>query len=410
MSDSQEKKPLNKFSSKMRANRPSSGFTMDQLLLGAAASSLESSTSNPDSDKRVKLTVDRFYPLKQVRTEIDDHSIYELAQTYHTHGQLQAIKVYPADSDGRHCIYNGERRWRAASLIPGFELEADIMTGKVLEAAERVRKEGGYALSGHGAPDTIPSSSDFEPDQQIPLDGSAKESRILLLSGLMIENDQREPLSVLDTARTLQELFTLCGSQEEVAKTVGWYINSSGKPNVNRVSRYLGILKLPPEGLDLVQSKVLQDLTIIELMRKISELDMATFQRYINLAKEGQIARSVLDAELKKLKDKNNHQANVKQQPQQPNKHAQTSDQRPQNPRENPKPASPKPSLDDGNQAHRSDLCVPTISFHVDGFGVCKLCPRKSDREGFALVEFESGEISEIPFPDLKIYSISYGD
>ena len=101
-------------------------------LLSGTNNSPESSSPVSDSESQFKLPPERFYPLKQVRTEIDDHSIYELAQTFLTHGQLQAITVYPPDADGRYCIYNGERRC-AAQLIPDFTLDAKIMTGQVLK-------------------------------------------------------------------------------------------------------------------------------------------------------------------------------------------------------------------------------------------------------------------------------------
>lgn len=412
MSDANEKKPVNKFASKMKANRHTGPVTMDQLLLSGTNNSPESSSPVSDSESQFKLPPERFYPLKQVRTEIDDHSIYELAQTFLTHGQLQAITVYPPDADGRYCIYNGERRWRAAQLIPDFTLDAKIMTGQVLEAAERTRKAGGFAESGHGAPDTIPSSSEFEADSLAPLDGASKESRILLLSGLMIENDQREPLSVLDTARTLQELFALTGSQEEVAKTVGWYTSGSGKPNINRVSRYLGILKLPQEGIELVQSKVLQDLTIIELLRKISELDKASFERHIALAREGQVTRAQLDAELKRIKEPASPSVQAQPSHQQGENHqaGQTQQLDPglnNKPKTQP-PSKPKLAPEERTIVQQPKSLLPSITFNVEGSGLCKLCLTQNVRDGYALVEFESGLQAEIAFSELQVHSIHY--
>lgn len=60
-----------------------------------------------------------------VRQEIDRSEITSLAETISQRGQLQPIIVGPADSDGRHMVQFGERRWLACRQL-GVEVRAIV--------------------------------------------------------------------------------------------------------------------------------------------------------------------------------------------------------------------------------------------------------------------------------------------
>ncbi|WP_258043205.1 ParB/RepB/Spo0J family partition protein, partial [Sphingomonas sp. NBWT7] len=60
-----------------------------------------------------------------MRSEIDQASIDELAETIRERGQLQPIIVAPKDPDGRYRIMFGERRWRACQKL-GVQVRAIV--------------------------------------------------------------------------------------------------------------------------------------------------------------------------------------------------------------------------------------------------------------------------------------------
>ena len=56
------------------------------------------------------------------RTETPDADFDELAKVVRQHGILQPIVVHPADTEGRHQIHFGAKRWRAAQRIGLLEV------------------------------------------------------------------------------------------------------------------------------------------------------------------------------------------------------------------------------------------------------------------------------------------------
>ena len=363
----------NKFAAMKEATKNRPHATLDDFLLDNSGDG-----TTVIGSMVIRLPADKFYSIKQVRTDFDEHSINELAQTFQTHGQLQPIRVYPPDSDGRYRIYNGERRWRAAKLIDGFLLEAVVDIRATLA------------------------------------------SQILQISGQLVENDQREPLSLMDTAVTLSEMMALCGSQEMVARTLGWYVKDNlEKPNINRVSKILGILKLPPEGLKLVSERVLNDLTIIELLRKISELDIELFNDFAEQARVQPLSRSNLDSTYKRLQKKESSTPAVKPEPQHQAGTAITdtglSNSAPQfspgrievNGRLNQPDTQEKGELE--HESTSWILPQPVISVDLQNLSHGEIdFDREPQREGQVWIKLSTGDYVSAEYAEVKITSIAY--
>lgn len=187
----------------------------------------------------IKLPVERFYSEAQARTEFDEAYIAELSETLKRDGQFQPIVVHPENESGKHLIAMGECRWRAASLLPGFELEAVV-------------------------------SEDI-----------AKYSKQKQLVVQVLENVKRRDLSVYDMARICKQLseeFKL--SQAQIA-TEFQFFGKNGKPDQPRISRYMALYELPEIARDLFRQNILTDYHLIALLAKIRERDVNLFDTYI---------------------------------------------------------------------------------------------------------------------------------
>ncbi|MFP3939683.1 MAG: ParB/RepB/Spo0J family partition protein [Thermoanaerobaculia bacterium] len=148
------------------------------------------------------LPVQRLRPNRfQPRTEFDDDSLDELAESIRSQGVVQPLVVTPL-SGGEYTIIAGERRWRAAQ-------KADLAEVPVV-----VREVAG--------------------DRE-------------LLELALVENLQRADLNPVEEAeafRTLATSFDL--SQEEIAARVG--------KSRSAVTNALRLLNLPPEIQDHLRS------------------------------------------------------------------------------------------------------------------------------------------------------------
>lgn len=79
-----------------------------------------------DADRVLLLEPDQLYPdPKNVRRDIDQTTINEMAATIEARGQLQPITIAPKDEEGRHRIQFGERRWRACKQL-GIKVRAIV--------------------------------------------------------------------------------------------------------------------------------------------------------------------------------------------------------------------------------------------------------------------------------------------
>lgn len=162
----------------------------------------------------------------QPRTLFDQESIEELAQSIQRLGVIQPITVKRL-SDDKYLIISGERRYRASQIvglttIPAFVREANDQT---------------------------------------------------LLEMALVENIQREDLSAIEVALSLERLITECRlTQEELAERVG--------KKRSTVSNYIRLLRLPAQ----IQSALASD--IISMGHARALLGLATqSQQLVMLAR-----------------------------------------------------------------------------------------------------------------------------
>jgi len=90
-------------------------------------------------------TASLFEDANNPRTEIPDAELDELADHVRQHGILQPIVVHPADTEGRHQIYFGAKRWRAAQRIGLLEVPVvlrDGPTNPYAQVAENQKRHG----------------------------------------------------------------------------------------------------------------------------------------------------------------------------------------------------------------------------------------------------------------------------
>lgn len=134
----------------------------------------------------------------QPRKEFSEGSLRELAQSIENHGVIQPILVKKRGE--QNVIVAGERRWRAASMAGLEKVPVRFFHGD--------------------------------------------DESILQIS--LIENLQREDLSPLEIATTLQEIMReLSITQEEIASKVGW--------SRSAIANKVRLLKLPEVSMELLR-------------------------------------------------------------------------------------------------------------------------------------------------------------
>ena len=145
-----------------------------------------------EADRVQLLDAELLYPdPENVRSEIDQVKIDEMAMTIKERGQLQPITVAPKDADGRYRIVMGERRWRACQKL-GVQVRA-----------------------------IVNKTDDIE---QVRIDQ-------------FIENDQREDLSTADMIRFVTGQVAKGRTLAELARATG--------RNRTLLTRYQGLAKAP---------------------------------------------------------------------------------------------------------------------------------------------------------------------
>jgi ParB family chromosome partitioning protein len=151
----------------------------------------------------IDLQVDDIQPNRfQPRTIFNEEKIEELAQTIHTHGMIQPIVVRKLGEGGFEIIA-GERRWRAVQLLEWDEIPAIIRDMSDTETA----------------------------------------------SVALIENLQREELTVIEEAKAYKQLLDMHSlTQEALAQRLG--------KNQSTIANKLRLLNLP----EAVQEALLQKL------------------------------------------------------------------------------------------------------------------------------------------------------
>lgn len=173
--------------------------------LGAILPSAEEHSFDHPAAPPATLPVDRLIPNpKQPRSRIDEESLASLAESIREHGVVQPILVILEDTHYR--IVAGERRWRAATIAGCTEIPV-----RIIEGDDRTLRE--IAL---------------------------------------IENLQREDLSVLETARALSSLIRDHNlTQEELAGRIGW--------SRSRVANTIRLLNLSDRIQDMLEEATISE-------------------------------------------------------------------------------------------------------------------------------------------------------
>jgi len=159
---------------------------------GKTDKKIDEDTYHPD--EVIQLPVDQIIPNRyQPREIFNEEKIEELAQTIHTHGMIQPIIVRKIE-DEQYELIAGERRWRAIQLL-GWQTIACI----------------------------IRDMNDTE-----------------TASIALIENLQREELTVIEEANAYQQLLKLHSlTQEALAQRLG--------KSQSTIANKIRLLKLPKE-------------------------------------------------------------------------------------------------------------------------------------------------------------------
>lgn len=181
----------------------------------------------------VQLSVDSIVPNEyQPRTEFDDEKIKELALTLHTHGMIQPIVVRKKDDDSYELIA-GERRLRAAKSLEWKTISAIVRSLTDTETA----------------------------------------------SLALIENIQREQLSVIEEARAYEQLIVMHSlTQEALAQRLG--------KSQSTVANRIRLLTLPDQVQEALRLKQITERHARALMKlKEAELQL----KFLKIIRENEL-------------------------------------------------------------------------------------------------------------------------
>ena len=220
------------------------------------SSSKEETTDELNEDV-VQLKVDDIVPNEfQPRTKFDDEKIKELAQTLQTHGMIQPIVVRKKNDD-KYEVIAGERRLRAAKLLGWETISAIVRNLTDRETA----------------------------------------------SVALIENIQREELSVIEEAQAYQQLIKMHSlTQEALAQRLG--------KSQSTIANRLRLLSLPDEIKQGLIDRMITERHARALIKlKEADLQLKFFQKII----EQQLNVRETDEMIKQFLEKG--QAEKKQRP-----------------------------------------------------------------------------------------------
>lgn len=160
-----------------------------------------------------RVSVSKLVPKDNVRSTYPKHSLNELAASIAAEGQLQAIGVKPVAA-GKFEVEFGYRRYNAIMMI---------------------------------AEDPAKFGLDAAPNVKITYDSDAAFTDAETLVRQVVENIQREDLSVMDEAKAYASLIGGGMSQADIARKVG--------KNRSHVSKRLSLLELPAKVQRMVDDK-----------------------------------------------------------------------------------------------------------------------------------------------------------
>lgn len=232
-------------------------FIMLQSFNRLFTSSSKEETTDELNEDVVQLKVDDIVPNEfQPRTKFDDEKIKELAQTLQTHGMIQPIVVRKKNDD-KYEVIAGERRLRAAKLLGWETISAIVRNLTDTETA----------------------------------------------SVALIENIQREELSVIEEAQAYQQLIKMHSlTQEALAQRLG--------KSQSTIANRLRLLSLPDEIKQGLIDRVITERHARALIKlKEEDLQLKFYQKII----EQQLNVRETDEMIKQFLEKG--QAEKKQRP-----------------------------------------------------------------------------------------------
>lgn len=177
-------------------------------------------------DEVIQLPVSDIEPNRyQPRTIFKEEKIKELAQTINTHGMIQPIVVRKMeDEEGKYELIAGERRWRAVQFLGWEKVSAIVREMTNTETA----------------------------------------------SVALIENLQREELTVIEEAKAYAQLLELHSlTQEALAQRLG--------KNQSTIANKLRLLKLPEEVQEALLNKMITERharALIKLKDPVKQLEI----------------------------------------------------------------------------------------------------------------------------------------
>lgn len=232
-----------------------------------------------DNLRVMSLTVTKLYADTQVRKEFIESDIIELAASIKTQGLLQPVVVFPKDDDGRYKIFAGERRWRAVSYLATT-----------------------YPYENHQIKAIInPALAYISPEK--------------IIIGQLIENELRNNLTEIELATAIKQLKESNMSVADICKEIGW-VTKAGEPKRTEIYRRLSYFDLPDNGKALVDSKVINDLSTMYALQKLSELDMDGFNDLVVKAEAEQgISRTLVETRLQQAQSRSSTPATKYRQP-----------------------------------------------------------------------------------------------
>jgi len=204
----------------------------------------------------LEIEIERIIPNKsQPRTDFDENSLRELAQSIKEKGIIQPV-VLSRVGDGTFRIIAGERRWRAAKLAGLAKIPAIIKDVSPAEAVEIA----------------------------------------------LIENIQREDLDPVETASAFERLLNEFKiTQEELSKRVG--------KDRATIANYLRVLRLPDEVKQYLKDGLLtmghaKAIVSLEDSKKQLELAKIVIKKALSVRQTEELVKKLSKHQIKKQKEK----------------------------------------------------------------------------------------------------------
>ncbi|MDL4840934.1 nucleoid occlusion protein [Aquibacillus rhizosphaerae] len=224
-------------------------------IFGLGEKSVEEVKDEYLPDEVIKLPVNQIEPNRyQPRSIFNQDKIEELAQTIHTHGMIQPIVVRKIEqAESGYELIAGERRWRAVQVL-------------------------GW--------DTVPA---------IIRDMTEAETASVAL----IENLQREELTVIEEAKAYERLLDIHGlTQEALAQRLG--------KSQSTIANKMRLLKLPEKVQNAILEKKITErharaLIVLKDPAKQEKILEEIIERNLNVKQtEEKIAKMFEDKQIKK--------------------------------------------------------------------------------------------------------------